>query len=145
MMTKLIAAIRLRGAMKANSILTDALKVLNLRRANHCVVLHDSPAVRGSLEKVKDFVTYGELSDDSLERLVRKRGRKEGDKKLNDNEIKQVLDDIKKNIPLKKMSIKPYFRLSPPSKGMKSVKHHFPKGDLGYRGDDINKFLERMI
>ncbi len=39
----------------------------------------------------------------------------------------------------------PVFRLSPPSKGLRSTKHHFPKGDLGYRGSKINDLLRRML
>jgi len=41
--------------------------------------------------------------------------------------------------------IEPVFRLTPPSKGFKSIKEHYPKGDLGYRGKEINELLKRMI
>ena len=41
--------------------------------------------------------------------------------------------------------IMPVFRLNPPSKGYKSVRKFFPKGDLGYRGEKINELLKRMI
>jgi large subunit ribosomal protein L30 len=37
------------------------------------------------------------------------------------------------------------FRLHPPSRGLRSVKLHFPKGDLGYRGEKINELLKRMV
>ncbi len=35
--------------------------------------------------------------------------------------------------------------LKPPKKGLKSLKHHYPKGDLGYRGAAINDLIKRMI
>ena len=41
--------------------------------------------------------------------------------------------------------LNPVFRLRPPKKGLKSIKHPWPKGDLGYRGEAINELLERMI
>jgi large subunit ribosomal protein L30 len=41
--------------------------------------------------------------------------------------------------------LKPVFRLTPPSKGFKSVKEAYPKGDLGYRGKEINELMGRMI
>jgi ribosomal protein L30/L7E len=33
----------------------------------------------------------------------------------------------------------------PPRKGFKSIKHKRPLGDLGYRGDEINALIERMM
>ena len=39
----------------------------------------------------------------------------------------------------------PVYRLSPPSHGLKSIKAHYPKGDLGYRGKEIDKLLKRMV
>lgn len=43
----------------------------------------------------------------------------------------------------KRLKEKP--NLKPPAKGFKSVKHRWPKGDLGYRGKDIEKLIERMM
>ncbi len=34
--------------------------------------------------------------------------------------------------------------LKPPKGGFKSIRRHYPKGDLGYRGKDIIKLVERM-
>jgi len=46
---------------------------------------------------------------------------------------------------LKKKGDGPLFRLSPPTKGYKSIKIHYPKGALGYRGEAINTLLRRMV
>ena len=46
---------------------------------------------------------------------------------------------------MRDIGINSYFRLHPPRKGHKSTKKHYPKGSLGYHGEDINKLLERMI
>jgi large subunit ribosomal protein L30 len=35
--------------------------------------------------------------------------------------------------------------MKPPKKGYKSLKKHFPKGDLGYRGQAINDLIKRMM
>lgn len=144
-MTKLLAAVRLRGTLKPRKEFNDTLFMMNLRRANHCVILIDNTYTRGSLEKVKDFITYGEVSETTIEKLVVKRARKIGDKRLDEKEAAKFVAEIKKSSNLKFPGVKPYFRLSPPSGGLRSVKSHFPKGDLGYRGDNINKLLERMI
>ncbi len=36
-------------------------------------------------------------------------------------------------------------RLKPARKGLKSIKRHYPKGDLGYRGAAINDLIKRMM
>ncbi|MFH0836828.1 MAG: uL30 family ribosomal protein [Candidatus Aenigmatarchaeota archaeon] len=36
-------------------------------------------------------------------------------------------------------------KLCPPLKGFRAIKIHYPKGDLGYRGDKINELLRRMV
>lgn len=143
-MTRILAAVRLRGATKPGRKFNDALSMINLRRANHCVLLPDTQDSRGMLAKVKDFITYGEVSEDTIKLLITKRGRKEGGRKLSEKEASQTINALKKSETLKGIGIKPYFRLSPPSGGLKSVKHHYPKGDLGYRGDAMNKLLEKM-
>jgi len=37
------------------------------------------------------------------------------------------------------------FRLSPPSKGYKNIRAHYPNGAYGYRGDNINDLIKRML
>lgn len=36
-------------------------------------------------------------------------------------------------------------RLKPPPKGFKNIKKPYPKGDLGYRGKEINELIKRMM
>ena len=35
--------------------------------------------------------------------------------------------------------------LHPPKKGLRALKKRFPRGDLGYRGEEINNLIKRMI
>ncbi len=75
--------------------------------------------------------------------MILKRGRKEGNKRIDEKAIEDIFNDLKKG---KKTIIKPVFRLSPPSKGFrKSIKQHYPNGEVGYRGKEINELLKRMI
>lgn len=37
---------------------------------------------------------------------------------------------------------KAVIKFNPPSKGFRSLKQHYPKGDLGYRGKAIGEFLK---
>ncbi len=34
--------------------------------------------------------------------------------------------------------------VKPPKKGFKSLKKHYPKGNLGYNGSEINNLIKRM-
>ena len=94
-----------------------------------------------------------------IERLVTKRGRFAEDKRVPEKKAKEIAGKIIKNNSIKdpakekdsthrgtgKDWIKPVFRLSPPSKGYKSIRSDYPKGDLGNRGEAINELLKRMV
>ena len=137
------AVIRLRGSVGLRKELRDTFEIMNITRKNHCVVLPDNKVVKGMLQKIKDYITWGEISEDVLKKLVEKRGRKIGDKKLTSDEIDAVFMLIKAG---KKTGIKPMFRLTPPSGGFKkSIKQHYPKGELGNRKEKINELIKRMI
>jgi len=147
----MIAVIRIRGRVGVRKEIEDTLKMIRLHRKHHCVLLNPNDSIRGMLQKVKDYVTWGEISEDVLKKLIRKRGRKIGNKRLNEKEAEEIYKELvnAKDQPskiLKKYNVKPVFRLTPPSKGFKkSIKQHYPKGELGYRGESINELLERMI
>ena len=66
-----------------------------------------------------------------------------GDKKLTQEEVEAVFQLAKVG---KETGIKRVFRLTPPSGGFKkSIKQHFPKGELGNRKEKINELILRMI
>ena len=146
------AVVRVRGSVHVREDIKDTLKMLRLTRVNHCVVVPENDSYKGMLQKAKDYITWGEIDEKTLKYLLKKRGRKVGDKRLSDEEVEKVFKEIVENEDvqppkiLMKHHIKPVFRLAPPSKGFKkSIKQHYPKGELGYRGEAINELLERMI
>lgn len=140
----MFAAVRVRGKMRLNQRMKDTFKMLRLNAPNHCVLLDNNPTNLGMLIKAGSWVTWGEIKNDVLEKLVERRGRLIGDKRLDTKTAKAVAHNILNN-GMRGVEIKPVFRLSPPSKGYKSIRADWPKGDLGYRGDKINELLERMI
>lgn len=141
----MLAVVRVRGGIKMNFKLKDTLTMLRLTRVNHCVVVVKDPKIEGMIKKVKDFVTWGEINEKTLEKLVSGRGRMEGDKKLNEKEAKKVIDAFRKRKPFEVEGLKLVFRMSPPRKGYGGIKTAYPKGALGYRGEKINALLERMM
>lgn len=139
----MFATIRIRGLVGIKKDISDTFKMLRLNRKMHCVLLPESETVMGMLQKVKDYCTFGEISDELLELLILKRGRKPGNKRLAEQEAKEATTKLKEG---KLKGIKPVFRLTPPSGGFKkSIKQHWPNGEVGYRGKEINELLKRMI
>ena len=139
------AVIRIRGTASAGTEVQDTLKMLRLNRSMHCVFVKDTDEIKGMLQKAKDLITWGEVSDDVLKSVVDKRARKGGNARLSEKEAADTLKSIKETAKVPS-GVKPVFRLTPPSKGFKhSVKQHYPRGELGYRADKINDLLKRMI
>jgi large subunit ribosomal protein L30 len=139
------AVIRIRGSINMRDDIKDTLAMLRLNRKMHCVLIKENDVMKGMLQKVRNWITWGEVDDNTLRMLIEKRGKKIGEKKLSSQEIDEAFKKIKENQKTPE-EIKPVFRLTPPSKGFKeSVKQHYPAGELGYRGKEINELLKRMI
>jgi large subunit ribosomal protein L30 len=151
------AAIRVRGTVNVKPDIKKTLQLLRLNKVNHCVLLEENHVVKGMLQVAKDYITWGEIDKDVLTKLLRARGRLEGNTDLTDDHIKSAtsftnIEKLSQAIIDKKISynevvnIKPVFRLNPPKKGYEGIKQSFAKkGSLGYRGNNINPLLERMI
>lgn len=141
----MLAVIRIRGSAKTDKRVEDTLNMLRLTRTNHCVVVPETDTNKGMIKKARDWVTWGKIDNATLEKLVYKRGRMEGDKRIDEKRAKEIAGKISKEKSLKGMGIKQVFRLSPPSRGHKSVKASYPRGSLGHRGEKINELIKRMI
>ncbi|AHL23765.1 MULTISPECIES: 50S ribosomal protein L30 [Thermococcus] len=152
-----LALIRLRSGIRARGEVRDTLAMLRLHRINHLVIVDDTPSYRGMIQKVKDYITWGEIDKETLVKLLRKRGRLVGNKPITDEYVQEKLGMsieefaekvINGEMKLRDLpNIKPVFRLHPPRGGLKgSKKRSFKEGGaLGYRGEKINELIERML
>ncbi len=154
----MIAIVRVRGRVDVKEDIERTLHLLRLRRKHTCVVLRPNPSVKGMIDKVKDYVTWGEIDKETFKELLLKRGRLVGDKKLTEDYIKEKLgislDEFVEKVfngemELKDLpGLKPFFRLHPPRGGFErgGIKKPFHLGGaLGYRGKYINDLIRRMI
>jgi large subunit ribosomal protein L30 len=142
----LFAVVMVRGVVGTNRDLKDTLKMLMLDRINHCVIVPKNPNYEGMLHKARHFVTWGEIDQETIEKLVSKRGRFAGDKRMKDiSYAKELAALIISGKKVRETGIKPVFRLSPPSKGYESTKKLYPRGSLGYRGEKMAELIKRMI
>ena len=152
-----IAVVMVRGTTRARNDVVDTLKMLNLTRANHCVLLPQNPSVKGMLVKAQSYVTWGEVSPQTIARLLLKRAHVSGGATLTDVYVKghskySSIWDFAQALakgeasPADVKGLSPVLRLPPPKKGYRSVKHSYVVGgDLGDRGKEIETLLGRML
>ncbi len=149
--------IRVRGIPDVNNRIQATMDLLNLNRVNHAVVVPENDSIKGMLQKAKDYITWGEVDEETLAALIRARGRAAGDVPVTDDYLKEksefaTVEDLAKAIIENdyKMQdvdgVKPVFRLHPPVKGYEGNKRSYRAGGaLGYRGADINALVVRML
>jgi large subunit ribosomal protein L30 len=146
---KKIVAIRIRGTVNIPRGINDTLYILKLRKKFTCVLLDSNKETEGMLKKVKDYVAFGEIDQETLKQLLLKRGKKQGDKNLEiaGKTIEEFTTKfLEGKTGLEDLKIKPFFRLNPPRGGFKgSIKKPWPKGVLGYYGIKINELVKRML
>ena len=150
------AVIRVRGRTGIKKNLADTLDMLNLTRISHAVVIPETPSYKGMLQKGKDYITWGEISEETYKLLLAERGRLPGKKRVTEEYVKEntdydSIDSLATALyngetTLKEVGLKPIFRLNPPRKGYENTKKAFNEGgSLGYRSENINELIEKMI
>lgn len=155
---KVILAVRVRGRVRVRPQIETTLDKLSLVRLHHAKVYKTSPSVQGMIDKSKDYITWGEVDVDTLTKLLEKRGRVIGNKKLTDAYVKKNSSFASIKALAKAMAsgeatykdvegLKPIFRLTPPTKGYggKTYWSVGMGGITGYRGEGINELVQRML
>jgi large subunit ribosomal protein L30 len=118
-----IAVIRIKGRVGLNKEINETLYRMRLRKKYSCVVFEEpNEAQMGMIKSLRNFVSFGEISDETNKKLLEKRGKKDSSEKG---------------------KIKPFFSLHPPRGGAKT-KWHAPKGILG-ENKEMDKLIERML
>ncbi len=120
-----IAAILIRGRIGVTADIKKTLDQLRLRRKHTCVILPNNKTTQGMLQKAKDYITWGIITEETEKELKEKRGKKDKDGKL-----------------------KPYYQLQPPRGGFerKGIKKPYSVGGaLGNRKKAINELIRKML
>ena len=151
----MLVAVRVRGRTGIKGDISDTLDMLRLTRINHAVLVPETPSFMGMLRKAKDYITWGEIDQETLEQILEKRAMLPGREKVTPDYLKtteyqsaqklaQAL--LEEKTHLEEVGMKPVFRLHPPRKGYKDSKKAFNEGGtLGYRGEEINTLIKRMV
>ncbi len=133
---KLIAVIRVRGRIGVRMSIKETLSRLNVKKVNNLALVFGTKANLGMLEKCKDFITYGPITEESLSKLLKKKERK-----VSKEDLSAVLSGKKTARDVTKIPI----TMHPPRHGYEGIKRSYSTGGaLGYRGDDINELIKRM-
>lgn len=117
-----LAVILVRGRIGLKSEVKFTLDLLRLGRKFRCVIVKDTPEVKGMLQKVKDYVTWGEVSEDTLKEM----------------QVREQKDQKGRS----------HYPLHPPRGGFerKGTKRPFTLGGaLGNRKEAINVLIKKML
>jgi large subunit ribosomal protein L30 len=148
--------VQVRGVVNTRREIKDTLHMLRLHHINHCVLVPDTPAYLGMIRKVKDFVAYGEVDENTLSTILETRGRLTGNVRLSNSYVKdnsefESIEEFAHALCANEATmadvpgLKPVLRLHPPRKGHKSIKRTFQQGGaLGYHGNAINDLIYKM-
>ena len=154
---KCLAVVRVRGISDIFGRISETMSLLHLGRNCHATLIDNRPSYQGMLQKAQNYLTWGEVSKETLIRLLRRRGEIIGGGVLTEQYLKEVgyssfekLADalLASRLKMKELKgVRPIFRLPPPSRGYKgTLKRSFSEGgNTGYRGEKINELINRMV
>lgn len=115
----MIAAVRIRGDVDVSGNLSSTLDSLNLDQKNKLVLVdEENDAAVGMLEKASNYITYGKISDETLQKIEDKEGEAEPGTNLG---------------------------LRPPSGGFKDTRKHVNAGGALGQREDMDKLLQKML
>ncbi len=114
----MIAAVKVRGNVDVPQPVKDTMTNLGLKNRNEIRLYEDTESVRGMLNKAKDYIAYGEISEESVELL---------EERYDGVEVGNTIS------------------AKPPRKGFKNTRRNVNQGgSLGNHGE-INDLIQRMV
>jgi len=139
----MILAIRISGQVELSHAPKETLHRIRLRRKYSAVLLQATPENLKLLKKIRNQISYGEITNETILELLKKRAQPiKKNTKIVPEEIVSQLDKKK----LKDLGIKPFFRLHPPRGGIDSKKHFgtTSKAVLG-ENKKMDELVRRML
>jgi len=138
----MILVIRISGMVEIPKNVQLTLDRMRLRRKYSAILLRESDETMKLLQSVRNFVAFGDVTDETLTMLIEKRAESVDKKKI---DAKSIVSGLK-NKDLSDLGLKPFFRLHSPRGGINS-KLHFPikDGVLGDNKNKINDLVRRML
>lgn len=114
----MIAAVKVRGNVDVPQPIKDTMTNLGLKKRNQMVFFEKSDSVEGMMNKAKDFITYGEVSEEVIE------------------EVEERYQEIESGTVVS---------ARPPSKGFRDTKRGYNQGGSLGKRESIDSLLKRMV
>lgn len=139
----MIAIIRISGMVNVPQKTEETLSRLRLRRKYCLVLINPTPENLKLLKKIRNYVSYGEVSNDLIVKLIKARGKPiKAGTKIEAEKIVLQLD--KKD--LQELGLKPFFRLHPPRGGIDAKQHYgTTKNAVLGNNKKISDLIGRML
>ncbi len=152
---ELLVVVRVRSGINRDTRTLETLRALRLERPQTAVLLWGTPQLKGQLARIKDVAFWGPIEKSTLVRLLEKRGRMVGDKRILVDRLKErtgytSIEDLADALLTGKVKfseiecLKHFFRLSPVSCGSRK-RSDVKRGLLGYLGKRADSVLAKMI
>ena len=84
--------VRVRSNVNVERSIRETMDYLNLTKVNHAVIIPENDQYRGMLQKAKDYITWGEADEGTVQKMLSERGRMSGDAPLTDEVVKETTD-----------------------------------------------------
>ncbi|MGC8730560.1 MAG: uL30 family ribosomal protein [Candidatus Micrarchaeia archaeon] len=130
---KLIAVVRTRGRVGVRGDIQETLERLKLKKPNSCVIIKLTPSYLGMVKKCYEYVAYGEVNEESLQKLISKNKDDINAKSLISGELK--VEDVRDKL---------VFHLHPPTEKAKVLQNETGR-ILGDIGSKINELINLMV
>src|SRR3972149_4733270 len=99
----MLAILRVRGRIGVREDAKITMHMTGFEKKHSLAIIAPTPSVMGMVKRSKDYLTWGEVSQKTVDLLKEKKGAKT------------------------------VYHLAPPRRGFKSLKKKWPLGDLGKR------------
>jgi large subunit ribosomal protein L30 len=148
--------VRIRGTVNVPSWADNTLQLLNLDRKFRATIIPEEPSFAGMLQKVKNYVAWCKADKEIVKTLIEKRARKQGYRKIDDNDIKALgyasIDELAdaltngKTTLAKLDMLKPWFALAPPRKGFKRrTKRMYQNEGVSGENQELPSLVKNMV
>ncbi|MFB6182524.1 MAG: uL30 family ribosomal protein [Candidatus Nanohaloarchaea archaeon] len=115
----MIAAIKVRGSLDAPKRVKQNLQNMNLEKKNQLVIYENKESIKGMMNKAKDYITYGEIDEETVEKIEDKK-----DTELNPGDT---------------------VNLTPPSGGYKNTKRNVNQGGSLGKRQNLDQLIQKMV
>ena len=143
--------IRIRGTINVPYWAADTLKFLHWEKRFSATVVPETSNFVGMLKKVKEWIAWTKIDEETLKALIAKRGQRQN-YSIAGNDPKQNLDPLVSDIVNEKIGffeqdvVKPYFSLNSPKGGFKRItKKQYSDGGILGNNKELIDVVRRMM